>query len=344
MIQILVSENSMHMHVSREHHPENPERIVRVISALKRHGIRYELHDAGGMDIGEALSIARRIHSRGYIDKILMLSKKAPLNIDQDTYLSSDTLTLALETLYTSYLMALNLGRDIVFYIARPPGHHAGYRGKTRRAYTQGFCIFNNAVAAVHGLIDRGFKNIGVLDFDAHYGNGSMELLYTSRILQVDLHQDTRSLPVFPWNPSEIGAGDGYGYKIGIPLEPGTGDDSFVQVLGIVKRIIEKYNPEALVVSAGFDGFIGDGLTDLVLTEYSYYRIGYMIQSLGTPVIIVLEGGYSRGLDKGLIAFIHGLTGARVAYEPGRSLQGGIARINLARANKIISRVEKYIV
>ncbi|ADV64438.1 histone deacetylase [Desulfurococcus mucosus] len=343
MVRVIVSARSAYMHRPVGYHPENPGRIPRIVESLRRSSIDYEWLESSVLNTREALEIATRIHSRSYVGKILEMAGRAPLNIDEDTYISKDSVELALETLGESYRLALQQGNGVVFYIARPPGHHAGVRGRATGARTQGFCIFNNAVAAVKGFMDRGLGKVAVLDFDAHYGNGSMEILYGARVLQVDLHQDTRTIPVFPLLPGSVGSGEGYGFKVGIPLEPGTGDDSYVEVLEAVWRVIERYNPEAFVVSAGFDGFRGDGLTDLVLTEYTFHRLGEMIRGLGVPTVVVLEGGYSSGLDKGVAAFIKGLKGVAAGYKPARTVHRVVRRVNLERAISIISWVEKHV-
>jgi len=342
MPTILVSASSIHMHKPIDEHPENPGRILRITRELDRAGIPY-MEVRGACTESEALGVLSRVHSKEYVDRIIALGRSVPLYIDSDTYLSNNSVELAMETACTSYRLAFEGAGRVVFYIARPPGHHAGLHGRAKGARTQGFCIFNNAAAAVQGFLDGGFKKPLVIDFDAHYGNGTMEILYDKRILQVDLHQDTRSLPVFPRHPSEIGRGEGYGYKVGIPLLPGTGDDSYIELVGIVRRVIDKYMPDSLVVSAGFDSFTGDGLTDLSLGEYSYYELGRMISELSVPTVIVLEGGYTVGLSKGVKAFIKGLNREPTHYSRTSSATHRVARINMERAVKIINRVEKYI-
>ncbi|MCY0868429.1 MAG: histone deacetylase family protein [Desulfurococcus sp.] len=341
MARILISANSMRMHKPRYPHPENPERISRIIKGLKKKNVEPEFYEPR-LEPSEALRVAREIHSEDYIERLLQLSKATPVDLDPDTYLSEDSLTLALESFYTSFKLAADARGEIIFYVARPPGHHAGFKGKARGARTQGFCILNNAVAAVRGFMYNGLKRIALLDFDAHYGNGSIELLYTSRVLQVDLHQDTRTLPVFPRKPGEIGEGDGRGLKVGIPLKPYTSDDSYTRVLELAWRLVEEYSPEALVVSAGFDGFMNDGLTDLALTEYSYYRIGGLIRSLGVKTLIVLEGGYSSGLVRGLPAFMQGLQGVKVEY-PVKESPKTVREANARSAERAVRIAEKYI-
>jgi len=331
LVEVVIQENSSLKHKPWFNHPENPERVRVLAATLARMGfVKYGFTRVEpGLD--ESIRVAGLIHSRDYIERLLEDSKKGRVLLDEDTYISSDSVELALEALYLSYKTALEAS-GIRFLVIRPPGHHAGRRGRTRGVSSNGFCLFNNAAAAVVGFRERGFKRIGILDFDVHHGNGTMEIFYREGILQIDLHQHPDTLYPHTGYPDEIGEGEGFGLKVNMVFQPYTGDDSYMRALDYAENIIKEYNPDSLVVSAGFDGFSGDGLADLNLTEASYYRLGSLIREAGVPTVIVLEGGYSRGLENGFKAFLEGLAGVVRSYPHITSSR------NISRLNEIVNR------
>ncbi|MFZ8791511.1 MAG: histone deacetylase family protein [Thermosphaera aggregans] len=339
LARVIVEKQSTTKHVPLEKHPENPERITVLVDRLDKQGFRVE-YVSRNVDVQEARKIASRIHARGYIQYLEKLSRYNYSIVDEDTYLTSDSMELAYTTFQTGYELALSLNEP-VFYVSRPPGHHAGRGGKAMRAPSQGFCLLNNAGAAVLGFKDRGLTRIAIVDFDVHHGNGTMEIFYDEKILQVDLHQHPDTLYPYTGYPFEIGEGEGYGFKANLVFNPFTGDDVYLRVLSMVQELLEGFNPEALVVSAGFDGFLNDGLSDLRLTEASYEALGRLIRGLEAPTLIILEGGYSVGLTRGVESFLNGLTGREVNYAASKTLRAteveGIVRIN----EKTILKVRK---
>ncbi|MEM4582886.1 MAG: histone deacetylase family protein [Desulfurococcaceae archaeon] len=340
-MEIVVVKESTYMHKPTVEHPENPRRIVKIKSALASHDLKYVEVSIEKVDIEEAIKISSKIHRKKYVDYIMELSSKTPTFIDEDTYMSENSLKLALATMYLSYTYALSNGH--VFLVSRPPGHHVGLNGRAMGASTQGFCIFNNAAAAVQGFMDNGLRKILVLDFDAHHGNGTMEIFYRERILQIDLHQDPDTLYPHTGYPDEIGEGEGYGYKLNIILTPGSGDDVFVELLNNIVEIAKKYAPEALVVSAGFDAFENDGLADLNLTEKSYYSLGALIRELNAPAVVILEGGYGVGLQRGVVAFSKGLMGVKEEYPVLTETPSTQYRRIIDIARRVIEKTSRFI-
>lgn len=322
-----------------EKHPENPGRILVLAESLDKQGFTVE-YVSRSVDVQEARRIALRIHSKGYIQYLEKLSRSNYSIIDEDTFLTADSLELAYATFQTSYDLALSLSEP-VFYVSRPPGHHAGRGGKAMGASSQGFCLLNNAGAAVLGFKDRSFSRIAVMDFDVHHGNGTMEIFYEEKILQVDLHQHPDTLYPYTGYPFEIGAGEGYGFKANLVFNPFTGDDVYLRVLSMVQELLADFNPEALVVSAGFDGFLNDGLADLRLTEASYAALGRLIRNLNTHALVILEGGYTVGLTKGVEAFLNGLTGREVNYEPSRTMSSVRGEEAVRINEKTISKIRE---
>lgn len=319
-MRVIVNPHSMVFHKPIDDHPENPGRISRILRALESSGIQYEYTSDEQINVGEALSIARRIHTREYLELLEKLARRPYELIDEDTYITRNSLKLALETFYHSYIFSQELkGPEVVFYISRPPGHHAGRSGRALGAPSNGFCLLNNAASAILSMLDRGLKRVLAIDFDAHHGNGTMEIFYDKPILQIDIHQHPRTLYPFSGYPEEIGLGEGAGYKLNVPLYPHSGDDFIAEISANIVELIKAYNPEGVVVSAGFDGYANDGLSDLSLSEFSYYLFGKIIRDLGAPTTIVLEGGYSVGLSRGVIAFIRGLKGEKYDIAPTKT-------------------------
>jgi acetoin utilization deacetylase AcuC-like enzyme len=329
------------MHKPWFQHPENPGRIVEVKSALSTEGYSFIEESIQGFNYSEALKTAKRVHSSEYIEYLEKLSRRAPVEIDEDTYMAKDTLNLALGFLNLAYEYSLK--SNSAFLIGRPPGHHAGFNGATPGVSTQGFCILNNAAGAIRGFIDAGYTRILALDFDAHHGNGTMEIFYRERILQVDLHQDPTTLYPHTGYPDEVGEGEGYGYKANIVLPRYTGDDLLVELVGLIRDLLVKYSPEAIVVSAGFDAFENDGLADLALTEASYYALGSLVRELNAPTVVLLEGGYSVGLKRGLLAFIKGLQGESPEYPLLTKTPSTARRLALESTSRVLDKVSKRV-
>ncbi|MEM0027571.1 MAG: histone deacetylase family protein [Ignisphaera sp.] len=337
---VIVVKNALTKHIPPYYHPENPLRMSILLQTIEKLSISADFW-VNKFDEEEAIEIASRVHAKGYVDDILGHCKKGFYELDSDTYITSNTCELALETLYYSYELA-NTANNIFVVLSRPPGHHAGLVGRAMGASTNGFCIFNNAVASVLGFRDRNLKRIAVIDFDAHHGNGTMEIFYKEKILHIDIHQDPSTLYPFTGYPTDIGEGDGYGYKANFILRPRSTDESLTHIIPLVETLINVYTPEALVVSAGFDGYRDDGLANLALTSSSFHILGSAIKRFRVPTVIVLEGGYSTGLEHGFKAFLEGLQGIEKNYTIYTdSLE--ILHTNLGIAKKVYDVVLSHI-
>jgi len=177
----------------------------------------------------------------------------------------------------------------------RPPGHHAG------KDTLGGFCYFNNIAIATNYLISQSPNLlISILDIDCHHGNGTEEIFYDDEnVLFTSIHQS----PLYP--------GTGLTSKGNIknfPVAPGTGESEYLKVLENVFSELKKFKLEVIAISAGFDTYIKDPLTDIKLTKESYRKIGNAIKSLNTARFAVLEGGYSPDLPECMYNFIEGIS------------------------------------
>ncbi|MCW4052067.1 MAG: histone deacetylase [Candidatus Bathyarchaeota archaeon] len=180
------------------------------------------------------------------------------------------------------------------FALIRPPGHHAG------RNYAMGFCLFNNvAIAATYIVKKLHFKRVLVLDIDSHHGNGTQEIFYeTRKVLYLSLHEDPREFPGTGFI-DETGEGEGVGYNVNIAFPYRVSDKTYIQALDtIVVPIIEQYNPQFILVSAGYDGHSSDPVGRLNLSSLSYRIAFKRILGLASALcedrlVALLEGGYN---------------------------------------------------
>lgn len=296
-------------------HMESPERITRVFNALREAGIWPYFVFENPRRIGIKEKRLCEVHSCDYVEKIRKISEEGGGIVDPDTYANEYTFQAGLryaEAVIDASNRILSNEYDIVFVPGRPPGHHAGIFGSAMGAPTLGFCIFNvSALAALH-LASFSRSRVLVVDFDLHHGNGTQEILYDKPdIIHLDLHQDPSTIyPGTGW-PWQIGEGEAKGTKINVLVPPDTGDDVYISLFDKAIDMILDYfgKPDYIVVDAGFDGYIDDGLGLLRLTTNTYYHIGRRLRELGNKVLIVFEGGYLAGLRHALPAFLAGILG-----------------------------------
>ncbi|XP_075721262.1 polyamine deacetylase HDAC10-like isoform X2 [Rhipicephalus microplus] len=179
--------------------------------------------------------------------------------------------------------------------LIRPPGHHSA------AATVSGFCIFNNAaVAARYALQRHGLKRILIFDWDVHHGNGTQDIFYDSNsVLYISLHRYSKTM-IFPKteisDATYIGRGDGKGYNINIPwTKPAITDADYLTAMyQLVMPVASEFDPELVIVSAGFDSAKGDILGDCCVTPAGYQHLTSLLKNLAHGrVIIQLEGGYN---------------------------------------------------
>ena len=198
-------------------------------------------------------------------------------------------------------------GEDAAYALCRPPGHHA------YRDLASGFCFLNNsAIAAAHLRLRH--ERVAILDVDVHHGNRTQGIFYERPdVLTVSIHADPAFFNPFVWGYAhERGAGPGLGANLNIPLPLRTGDDGYLQALGVAERTIHAFAPGALVVALGLDASEHDPLAGLAVTTAGFRRIGAAIARLGLPTVFVQEGGYlSEILGANLTSVLAGFEEAR---------------------------------
>jgi acetoin utilization deacetylase AcuC-like enzyme len=275
------------------YHPECPDRLHAIGDRLISAGLdSYLRHYSAPAAAPEAIA---RVHGRDYIATIEAESPASGLHfLDPDTAMNAHSLTAARHA-----AGAVVLATDLVvtgecrtaFCAVRPPGHHA------ERERAMGFCLFNNvAIGAQHAIREHGLERVLVLDWDVHHGNGTNDIFYGSdAVLYASLHQ----WPLYPGTGAltDSGAGAGEGYTVNLPMPPGSGEPEWLgAVEQIVAPIAAAYEPQLVLVSAGFDAHRDDPLADCMLDTESYGQLAAALRALadglGAPLGLLLEGGY----------------------------------------------------
>jgi len=251
----------------------------------------------GGASDGEPASREQveRVHERGYVDALASL--------DRETWLDGDT--IAGPTSFEAALLAAGCAVAAVeaggFALVRPPGHHA----LPDRA--MGFCLVDNvAVAAGHAQAALGLERIAIVDWDVHHGNGTEAIVRDDDdVLYVSLHQ-------WPFYPGTGGPGTSDDTTLNIPLAAGAGDAQYVAAFSeLVEPTVRAFDPDLVLVSAGFDAHEQDPLAHMTVTERGFEELARRSAQLGPRFAAVLEGGYNLATLPRLVeAAIRGFDGA----------------------------------
>lgn len=234
-----------------------------------------------------------RCHPEPYLDRIRRAIPAAGIyQLDADTHVSNGSLNAALRAAGGACLgVDMVLRGDVrnAFVGMRPPGHHA------ETATPMGFCLFGSiAIAARHAMEQHGLSRVAVVDFDVHHGNGTQDLLWDeSRALFISSHQ----MPLWPGTggADERGA---HGNVMNLPLAPGTDGAAFRQVYeDMVLPQLDRFAPELVLISAGFDAHRNDPLAELALGEQDFAWVTGALCDIAARhasgrVVSCLEGGY----------------------------------------------------
>lgn len=275
-------------------HPERPERIEELLERSASWSSDPGVVRISPQRCGEAE--ISRVHTQAHYARIRATSGVELSELDFDTQTgpaSFETALLAAGS-GTHLVDKLYLGEiDAGVLLARPPGHHA------ERNRAMGFCLFNNIAVAAQHAVSRGLaKRVAIVDFDVHHGNGTQEIFYSrSDVLYISSHQ----FPLYPGTGriEEVGEGDGRGYTLNLPLRAGTGDSFFDGLYArCVVPVLEEFQPDLILVSAGYDAHYSDPLAGLELTARCYRDVSARLTSVaravaGGRILFFLEGGYN---------------------------------------------------
>jgi acetoin utilization deacetylase AcuC-like enzyme len=307
---LLLTDEAMDRH-AMPGHPERPERrlaaIAGVEDAARERGLQVDRPVVDEADREDLV----RVHDASYLDALDAWEAAGGGYLDPDTYLvagSPRAARLAAGAAVAGVAAVLRGDATVVVAVVRPPGHHAAAdRGK-------GFCLLNSvAVAAAWLRAVGGLARVGIVDWDVHHGDGTAALFADDPAVG---YASTHSWGLYPGTGSakDVGTGAGRGTTWNRPLAPGSGDVEFVAAWrDDLLPTLAAFQPDAILISAGFDAAAADPLADLEVSAAGFgvvaRGVGELASELGiTGVTVVLEGGYDLGaLREGMAATIVGL-------------------------------------
>jgi acetoin utilization deacetylase AcuC-like enzyme len=290
MTTLLISHPACLDHLTPAGHPERPERLRAIERALEHE--RFQ-HLARVEAPAAALDTITLCHPMDYVTAIRDATPKAGLaRLDADTSMSPGSFEAALRaaggaTYAVDEVMA---GRARNAFVAtRPPGHH------TETARPMGFCLFNNAaIAARHAQKRHGIERAAVIDFDVHHGNGSQDIFWSDASV---MYGSTHQMPLYPGTGAKGERGE-HGTVVNAPLSPGDGGEQFRDAFTtVILPRLRDFQPELIVISAGFDAHMRDPLANLNLLEADFdwatrQLLEIADKSANGRLVSVLEGGY----------------------------------------------------
>jgi acetoin utilization deacetylase AcuC-like enzyme len=293
---------------SREHreppgHPERQQRLESAITGVEESGLVVVPVTANRVDRHDLLVV----HDAGFLESLERFCAAGGGRIDADTYAAPGSWQAALHSAGagTTAVEALSSGSaDVAFVATRPPGHHA------ERHRATGFCLLNNIAVTASRLVGGGDR-VAIVDWDVHHGNGTQRAFVADPdVLYVSPHQFGFGFYPGTGRADEIGTGAAVGTTINLPMAPGTDGALYAEVFSrLVLPIVDQFEPDWVLVSAGYDAHAADPLADLELTDADF---GWMAASLaplvpGGRTVFFFEGGYDLdAVRKSIAATLRG--------------------------------------
>ncbi len=316
-------------------HPENPGRLRAIYDALDERPMPGVVN---GKPLPARRADLERIHTPDYVDALESVAGRRA-QLDPDTAMSPrsyEAACLAAGAAVQATEAVVAGSADGAFALVRPPGHHA----EADRA--MGFCLLNNvAIAAAFAVDELACKRVLVLDPDVHHGNGTQWAFWRRPdVLYVSSHR----FPFYPGTGSiaEIGDGPGTGYTINLPLPAGAGDGDILHLYeAVVAPVVAEWQPDLILVSAGFDSWKHDPLGGLQVSEQGFQALfalfrGWADQHCPGRLALALEGGYDpEGLVAGVraaLGSLGGVTAPPVSAAPRAAVQSVVAQAKILLA------------
>ena len=316
-------------HVAGKKHPESPARLEAVWKGLDNLFLGDDLVRIEPRVATETELL--RCHPIEHIQALEALDADGGGRMDPDTAISAGSwgaARLAAGSGLSAVEALTQTEAETAFCAIRPPGHHA------TPDRSMGFCLINNIAITAASLIAKG-KKVAVIDIDAHHGNGTQEIFYSDpRVLMISIHQ----WPLYPGTGSEAEKGEleGEGFTVNVPLPPGaTGSTYRLAFDKIVVPLVEEFQPDWVLVSAGFDAHREDPLTDMGLTSGDFADLTLNLFNLAPKnrCIFFLEGGYNlQALTDSVTASFASILGVNLRPEaatgdgPGEEVVNRVAQ------------------
>ena len=283
-------------HRTGVHHIEVPRRLETIYGMIDENGLKERLVEIAPRYA--SLEEVEMVHDADYVEKILDTAGEPLHYLDPDTVTSEQSCRaafLAAGGVLEAVRSVAARETDTAFALIRPPGHHA------ERNRQMGFCLFNNAaIAAEYARRKLGLERVLIVDWDVHHPNGTQHIFeQSSRVLLFSSHRH----PFFPGTGDmlEVGLGEGQGFSVNVPL-PAQRDDS--DLVLVYRRLLEplarEFQPQLILVSAGFDAHADDPIGGMRVTERGFAALAQIVLGLadelcGGKSVFMLEGGYDLG-------------------------------------------------
>ena len=290
MTTALFTHSACLYHETPPGHPESSDRLRAVLHALEDEAFQYLAREEAPPAAREEIS---RVHPSFYVDAVLgAVPERGYGSLDPDTHLSpgsGEAMLRAAGAVVAAVDRVMSGKVTNAFCAVRPPGHHA----EPTRA--MGFCMFNNvAIGALHARARHGLKRIAVVDFDVHHGNGTQVMFEEDENL---FFASSHQMPLYPGTgrPQERGRANNI---VNATLDPGAGSHEFRQAWdNDVLPKLDAFNPDFILISAGFDAHRRDPLANLNLTEADYTWVTEKVCAIAkarcaSRIVSTLEGGY----------------------------------------------------
>ncbi|MDX1976819.1 MAG: histone deacetylase [Pseudanabaenaceae cyanobacterium bins.68] len=284
MVFLIYSDRFL-LHQSPDLHPERPQRLTAITDLLQTHSaqLHLEWRKPTPRDLYNYLT---QFHTPAHLSQIESLATAGGSHIDPDTYLcthSYEVALLAVSAWLDAVDLTLTTGKPS-FALARPPGHHA------LPDQAMGFCLFaNGAIAAHYALEQPGINHVAILDWDVHHGNGTQAIIESNpQIRFCSLHQH----PLYPFSghPHETGT---YHNLLNLPLPAGAKIADYLSLFDRqVIPFLAEFNPDLLIVSAGYDANQDDWISGIELQPQDYRTLSARCQQICPKIMFGLEGGY----------------------------------------------------
>ena len=275
-------------------HVENARRLIEAMSHLSETGIKQRLIPLPARPATQ--EELEMIHAPEHISHARSKAESGGGWLDPDTVMSAKSYEAAIYAaggLMVATEAVIKKEVDSAFALVRPPGHHA------TRDRAMGFCIFNNvAIAAESALSKLNLSRVLIVDFDVHHGNGTQDAFYADpRVLYFSTHQ----YPFYPGTGqvSEAGTGEGEGTTVNFPMAAGWGDEEYLRAFNeVLVPVARRFQPELILVSAGFDPHWADELAMMKVTITGFVQMAMILRELAAELyqgrlVFTLEGGYN---------------------------------------------------